>query len=803
MIKEANLGWGHIAVREWEVFEDFPTDIDVENPSDFVANIRYRGNKLEKVLFNGKELAQGTDFGISGEKNEVLKIPGSVLVRDGANARAQLEFIFSQGKSHVEKLVVWQGWKANLESLVKIAKEADEAFYTQKSLKELETVIEEAEALLATEADDAKLEEMSGKLEKAIDALVALLDGYQRIEFENANSYTNEKNPDTGAALTFENAEGGKIVANTFDGAWFLYDGIKFGDTAPNQINVSYTGGNNCYRDAKLEIRLDGADGELLASVNIPHDQNWGPYRVASAPIDEAAGEKMKGTHAICIVLRGTRESGKNYVGNFDWIAFDTDIKNGLKEAINNAEEMFRNAVVGANQGNYTQEAKDILEQAIQEAKAELEREGATEEEYKKAERALREALQAFKDSAFTKEEAEMVQSVMGIIGALGEITLDSADAIKTARNAYDALSDRLKAVVANYGALLAAEETWSALNHQAEITAAAEQVRKAIRDLGQITLESKGAVQAARSAYDALPDEAKALVEEYGALQLAEAQLDVLESKQREEELRQQVDQAAANAIIKAIDAIGDVNLQSEAAIKAARAGYDSLTEKQQRLVGNYSVLAKAESEISEIKKEEQDKKDREDERKVQAKPVIDAIEKLKNVALKDKAAVEAARKAYDALPTEVKEAVDNLPVLVIAEKDIAALEVQAQLKKAQDELKANTEKLNKNLRIMKKKLQIAKTKATLKQVQAKKKAAKITWKKIAGADGYVLSYKVGKKGKWKVAKAIKGAKKITYTHKKLKTGKTYYYRVRAYWKVDGKKVYNSYSDAKKVKVK
>ncbi len=120
--------------------------------------------------------------------------------------------------------------------------------------------------------------------------------------------------------------------------------------------------------------------------------------------------------------------------------------------------------------------------------------------------------------------------------------------------------------------------------------------------------------------------------------------------------------------------------------------------------------MLAKAESEISEIKKEEQDKKDREDERKVQAKPVIDAIEKLKNVALKDKAAVEAARKAYDALPTEVKEAVDNLPVLVIAEKDIAALEVQAQLKKAQDELKANTEKLNKNLRIMKKKLQIAK---------------------------------------------------------------------------------------------
>jgi len=49
--------------------------------------------------------------------------------------------------------------------------------------------------------------------------------------------------------------------------------------------------------------------------------------------------------------------------------------------------------------------------------------------------------------------------NVDNIIDALGEITLDSADAIKAAREAYDALTDVQKALVKNYDELLAAEE--------------------------------------------------------------------------------------------------------------------------------------------------------------------------------------------------------------------------------------------------------------------------------------------------------------------------------------------------------
>lgn len=50
------------------------------------------------------------------------------------------------------------------------------------------------------------------------------------------------------------------------------------------------------------------------------------------------------------------------------------------------------------------------------------------------------------------------------MIAAIGEVTLDSADAIRAARASYDALSASAKTLVANYGVLLAAEDALAAL---------------------------------------------------------------------------------------------------------------------------------------------------------------------------------------------------------------------------------------------------------------------------------------------------------------------------------------------------
>ena len=82
-----------------------------------------------------------------------------------------------------------------------------------------------------------------------------------------------------------------------------------------------------------------------------------------------------------------------------------------------------------------------------------------------------------------------------------------------------------------------------------------------------------------------------------------------------------------------------------------------------------------------------------------------------------------------------------------------------------------------------------------------SKSKQILLKYKKVSGAKGYEISYSTDKKFKKAVTK--KNTAKTSYNISKLKKGKIYYVRIRAY-KMDstGKKVYGKYSSMKKVKV-
>lgn len=82
-------------------------------------------------------------------------------------------------------------------------------------------------------------------------------------------------------------------------------------------------------------------------------------------------------------------------------------------------------------------------------------------------------------------------------------------------------------------------------------------------------------------------------------------------------------------------------------------------------------------------------------------------------------------------------------------------------------------------------------------------KKSFKISWKKTANASGYEIVYATDKKFKKnkKVCTVNKG-KTTSATIKKLKSGKTYYVKIRAYQKVNGKKVYSGYTKTVKIKI-
>lgn len=89
-----------------------------------------------------------------------------------------------------------------------------------------------------------------------------------------------------------------------------------------------------------------------------------------------------------------------------------------------------------------------------------------------------------------------------------------------------------------------------------------------------------------------------------------------------------------------------------------------------------------------------------------------------------------------------------------------------------------------------MSKTLVVLPSKVTGVKLTAKKKAMKVAWKKTAGASGYKVYRATSKKGKYKCVKTA-SSKTTSFTNKKLKKNKKYYYKVCAFVK-SGKKTYN-----------
>ena len=85
----------------------------------------------------------------------------------------------------------------------------------------------------------------------------------------------------------------------------------------------------------------------------------------------------------------------------------------------------------------------------------------------------------------------------------------------------------------------------------------------------------------------------------------------------------------------------------------------------------------------------------------------------------------------------------------------------------------------------------------------QTKSRRIVVQWKKSNGVSGYQIQFAKKKNFAGKKNIFIKKAGKTRYVLKKQKKGRTYYFRIRAYKIVNGKKVYSSWSAKKKIKIK
>ena len=248
-------------------------------------------------------------------------------------------------------------------------------------------------------------------------------------------------------------------------------------------------------------------------------------------------------------------------------------------------------------------------------------------------------------ETAETKLSDLQVENVKTKIDGIGEVTLSSSSTIKAARTAYNALTDDQKKQVTNYDVLEAAEKKLSDLQ--------VENVKNKIDGIGEVTLSSSSTIKAARSAYNALTADQKKQVTNYDVLQKAESELSDLQK---------------ADAVVTKIKNIGTVTLKSESKIKQARTAYNKLTDKQKTLVTNYNVLEKAEKDLADLKAADQVSKN---------------ITNIGTVTLESEDAIKEARTAYNALTDAQKELVSNKDVLEKAEKDLADLKAADQVSK------------------------------------------------------------------------------------------------------------------------
>lgn len=85
--------------------------------------------------------------------------------------------------------------------------------------------------------------------------------------------------------------------------------------------------------------------------------------------------------------------------------------------------------------------------------------------------------------------------------------------------------------------------------------------------------------------------------------------------------------------------------------------------------------------------------------------------------------------------------------------------------------------------------------------KLTAGKKKAAVSWGKISSANGYEVFMSTSKNGSYKKIATL-NASKTSYTKTSLPSGKTYYFRVRAYTTISGKRINSAYQ-TKAIKIK
>ena len=163
------------------------------------------------------------------------------------------------------------------------------------------------------------------------------------------------------------------------------------------------------------------------------------------------------------------------------------------------------------------------------------------------------------KDSLFEAETAFAqlaIQTVTDAIDQIGTVTLENEKALSTALATYNKFDKSIQQKIENRDILFAAEETLTQLK--------VERAQAAIEVIGDVTLDSKGAIDSASAAFDSISTADRAKVENRAELTKAKETYDALVHAQ---EVQKEIEEAkklirVTKVAVSAPDSAGGVEL-------------------------------------------------------------------------------------------------------------------------------------------------------------------------------------------------------------------------------------------------
>jgi|GEM_PF-480491 len=237
------------------------------------------------------------------------------------------------------------------------------------------------------------------------------------------------------------------------------------------------------------------------------------------------------------------------------------------------------------------------------------------------------------------------VRNAEKLIDDIGEVSVDSGPQIEAAERAIAELDADQQAKIKNLDLLEEAKLQYAdALEIKKENDEKIKRVENRIQNIGTVTIDSWSVISIARKEYDALDSDLQEAVPNKETLFEAERTFEAL----------------AIQTVTDEIEQIGTVSLEREDAIISAKKAYEKIDESIQKKIENREALFAAEDELIQLKVE-------------RAQSAIDAIGS--DITLESKDTIFEAAQAFNAVPVDDREKVENRAALTKAKETYDAL--------------------------------------------------------------------------------------------------------------------------------